>query len=45
MNIKNTKAEILQAYELQTVQLDELHQKLNVALALLASLVAINLIF
>ena len=45
MNSRNTKAEILAAHGEALDQIQELQQKLNLALALLAALVAIELLF
>jgi hypothetical protein len=45
MNMKNTKAEILDAYDEQAAKLQEISEKLNIALALIATLIATNLLF
>jgi hypothetical protein len=45
MNMKNTKVEILNAYDEQAAKLQEISEKLNIALALIATLIATNLLF
>jgi hypothetical protein len=45
VTIRNTKAQILSAHDDATAALKDVQQKLNVALALLASLAAIELLF
>ena len=45
VNSKSTKAQILAAHGDALEQIQELQQKLNLALALLAALVAIELLF